>query len=160
MKITRNQLRGLIREELSRVLEISSKSMATSGLSTSSLSGGSSSGSGTKGKKSKSKRSRDDDTPKLVKLRDKISPPLTKIYGSTLTSEDLPDESVQSGELVTIKFTLPSGNITDVESKLSDAKSALMTLGLAGLRLQASGDVSGSGNGITISVEVTVPRKL
>ena len=156
MKITRNQLRGLIREELSRVLEISSKSMATTGLSTSSLSGGSSSGSDTKGKKSKSSR---DDTPKLVKLRDKISPALTKLYGDTLTSEDLSDQSVDSGELVTIKFILPDGHLTTVERKLPDAKRALQALGLAIFRLQASGTASGHGDGIAISVEVTVPNR-
>jgi hypothetical protein len=158
MKITRNQLRGLIREEISRVLEISSKSVADTGMgASSSSSGGSSSVSGTKDKKTK--RSRDKDAPDLVKLRDKISTALAGVYGSTLTPEDLPDESVKSGELTTIKFTLPSGNLTQVRSKLDDAKNTLIGQGLsAGMKLEATPSTSGSGEAITISVEVTVPR--
>ena len=158
MKITRNQLRGLIKEELSRVMEISSKSMTTTGLSTNSLSGGSSQESGTKSKNAKS--SGDDDATRLIRLRDMISPALTKIYGNTIISDDLSDQSTRSGEMVIIKFTLPDGDIDDVRLKLADVKRALTTLGLETLKLQTIGTTSGYGDGISISIEVTVPRKL
>jgi len=159
MKITRNQLRGLIREELSRVLEISSKSVADTGMGASSSSGMSSSETGTKGKKTK--RSPDKDAPSLAKLSDKISIALITVYGSTLTPEDLPDKSVKSGELVTVKFTLPSGNLTQVRSKLDNVKNVLIGQGLsAAMKLEATPSTDGVGEAITISVEVTLPRTL